>query len=71
MCAKAAEDLETVDTREHHIEYHQVDPGLPGAFQAAVAFVLTIHRETFAFEEFTEQRAPTFRVVVDQQEVHG
>jgi hypothetical protein len=68
--AKAAEDLETVDAGEHHIEYHQIDAGLPRPFQAAVAFVLAIHRETFASEEFTEQSAQ-LRVVVDQQEVHG
>ena len=69
-CAQAPQDFKAVDARQHDVEHHQVDAGLEGLVQAAVALVLAIHGKSLALQEFGEQRAE-FGVVIDQQDVHG
>ena len=44
-------------------------PGLQGVLQPAVAFVLALHGEAFAVQEFAQQPAE-FRVIIDQKDVH-
>ncbi len=70
LLAKPLENLETVNAGEHDIEHHQVDSGLQGFLQPAIAFVRRLHREALAAQEFAEQGSE-FGVVIDQQDVHG
>ena len=44
-------------------------PGRQRVLQAAVAFVLALHGEALALQEFAQQPAE-FRVVIHQQDVH-
>src|ERR1039458_9045163 len=68
--AEAAQDFEAIDAGEHDVEHHQIDAGLQGAFQAAVALIGCLHGKAFAAEELAQERGE-FGVVIDQQDVHG
>jgi hypothetical protein len=68
--AEAAQDFEAIYAWEHDVEHHQVDAGLQGFLEAAVAFMGCFHGKAFAMEELAEQRGE-FGVVIDQQDVHG
>ena len=68
--AEAAQDFEAIDAWEHDVEHYQIDAGLQGFFEAAVAFMGCFHGKAFAMEELAEQRGE-FGVVIDQQDVHG
>ena len=45
-------------------------PGSEALLEAAIAFMLGIHGEAFAAKKFAEQGGE-FRIVIDQQNVHG
>ena len=68
--AEAAQDFEAIDAREHDVEHHQIDAGLEGPVEAAVAFMGCLHGKAFAAEELAEEGGE-FGVVIDQQDVHG
>ena len=55
---------------QHDIQHHQVRAAPGGPLQAAKAFVLAVHGEAFALEEFPQEGAE-LRVVVNQQDAHG
>ena len=65
LAAQPAQDFEAIDARQHDIQHHQVDARFPRLFQSLLAFVFAVHREPFALQELTQQRAE-LRVVVDQ-----
>ena len=62
-----AQDFETVQAGEHHVQNHQVGPAIGGPLQPAAPFVLAFHLEAFAPEEFPQQGAQ-LRVIVHQQD---
>jgi len=57
VLAQPPQDLETVQSRQHDVEHHQVDSRLGGSFQPAMAFVLEFHLVAFAPQEFAQQGA--------------
>ena len=57
-------------TGQHDVEHHQVEAAAQRRFQAAAAIVLAFDRETFAAEEFLEQRAK-FGVIINDEYPHG
>ena len=68
--AEAAQDFEAINAGEHNVEHYQIDTGLQGFIEAAVAFMGCFDGKAFAMEELAKQRGE-FGVVIDQQDVHG
>jgi hypothetical protein len=65
MRTEAAQDLEAIQAREHDIEHDQIHSAGQCLGKTAVAFMLTVDRETLAFQKFTEEVAQ-LRIVVDE-----